>query len=123
MMSDDQKTRQIALVTESKPNNWNNLNNIRCETHKHFRNRKGQYLKDRINVLATNSKNKKIRGLRRGINKFKKDYQHNTKLIYDGKINLLADSHNILNRWKNFFQLLTAHRVSNVRQITIHTCS
>jgi hypothetical protein len=35
---------------------------------------------------------------------------------------LLADSHNILNRWKNYFsQLLNVHRVSDVRQIEIHT--
>jgi hypothetical protein len=34
----------------------------------------------------------------------------------------LADSHNILNRWKNYFsQLLSVHRVSDVRQIEIHT--
>jgi hypothetical protein len=35
---------------------------------------------------------------------------------------LLADSHNILNRWKNYFsQLLNVHDVSNVRQIKVHT--
>jgi hypothetical protein len=35
---------------------------------------------------------------------------------------LLADSHNILNRWKNYFsQLLNVHKVSDVRQIEIHT--
>jgi hypothetical protein len=34
---------------------------------------------------------------------------------------VLADSHNILNRWKNYFsQLLNVHRVSDVRQIEIH---
>jgi hypothetical protein len=35
---------------------------------------------------------------------------------------LLADSHNILNTWKKYFsQLLNVHRVSDVRQIEIHT--
>jgi hypothetical protein len=33
----------------------------------------------------------------------------------------LADSHNILNRWKNFSHLLNVHRVSDIRQIEIHT--
>jgi hypothetical protein len=34
---------------------------------------------------------------------------------------LLADSNNILNRWKNYFsKLLNAHIVSDVRQIEIH---
>jgi hypothetical protein len=33
---------------------------------------------------------------------------------------LLADSHKILNRWKNYFsQLLNVHNVSDVRQIEI----
>jgi hypothetical protein len=35
---------------------------------------------------------------------------------------LLADSHNILNRWKNYFsQLLNVHRFSDVRQIEMYT--
>jgi hypothetical protein len=35
---------------------------------------------------------------------------------------LLADSHTILNRWKNYFcQLLNVHGVFNVRQTKIHT--
>jgi hypothetical protein len=39
-------------------------------------------------------------------------------LIEDENGDLLADSHNILNRWKNYFsQLLNVHRVSDVRQI------
>jgi hypothetical protein len=40
----------------------------------------------------------------------------------DENVDLLADSQNILNRWKNYFsQLLNVHRVSDVRQIQIHT--
>jgi hypothetical protein len=35
---------------------------------------------------------------------------------------LLPDSHNILNRYKNYFsQLLNVHNVSDVRQIEVHT--
>jgi hypothetical protein len=35
---------------------------------------------------------------------------------------LLADSHNILNLWMNYFpQLLDVHNVSDVRQIEVHT--
>jgi hypothetical protein len=34
----------------------------------------------------------------------------------------LADSHSILNRWKNYFsQLLNVHNISDVRQIEVHT--
>jgi hypothetical protein len=38
-------------------------------------NRKREYLKDKINELATNSKNKNIKALYRGINEFKRGYQ------------------------------------------------
>jgi hypothetical protein len=33
---------------------------------------------------------------------------------------LFADSHDILNRWKNYSQLLNVHRVSDVWQIETH---
>jgi hypothetical protein len=34
-----------------------NLNNIRYETRRHFRNNNREYLKDKINELAMNDKN------------------------------------------------------------------
>jgi hypothetical protein len=43
-------------------------------------------------------------------------------LVKDEHGDLLADSHNILNRWKNYFIcLLSVHRVSDVKQMEIHT--
>jgi hypothetical protein len=58
-----------------------------------------------------NSKNKNIRDLYRGIN----------GIVKDENSDLLADSHNILDRWKNCFsQLLNVHRVSDVRHIEVH---
>jgi hypothetical protein len=48
--------------------NGDNLNNIRCEASRHFRNTKREYLKGKINELAMNSKNMNIRILYRGIN-------------------------------------------------------
>jgi hypothetical protein len=44
-----------------------NLNNVRIEACRHIRNKKKEYLKDKINELARNSKNKNIRDLYRGI--------------------------------------------------------
>jgi hypothetical protein len=41
--------------------NGDNLNNIRHEASSSIRNKKREYLKDRINELATNSKNKNSR--------------------------------------------------------------
>jgi hypothetical protein len=39
--------------------NGDNLN-IKCETSRHFKNKKREYLKDRIDEIAMNSKNENI---------------------------------------------------------------
>jgi hypothetical protein len=59
------------------------------------------YLKDKINELATNSKNKNIRDQCKGINEFKRVHQPQSNLMKDENGELLADSHIVLNRWKN----------------------
>jgi hypothetical protein len=42
--------------------------------------------------------------------------------VEDENGDLLAHSHNILNRWKNYFsQLLNVHKVTDVRQTEINT--
>jgi hypothetical protein len=75
-----------------------------------------KYLKDKINELESNSKNKNIRDLYRGINEFKKSYQPRTNLVKEERGDLLVDPHNILNRWKNYFcELLNIHGVGGVR--------
>jgi hypothetical protein len=40
--------------------NGDNLNNIRRDTSKHLRNKKKEYLKDKIDELATNSKTRTL---------------------------------------------------------------
>jgi hypothetical protein len=43
-------------------------------------------------------------------------------VYYHDNGDLLADSHNILCRWKNFFsQLLNVYNISDVRQIEVYT--
>jgi hypothetical protein len=79
-------------------------------------------LKDRIKELQSNSKNKNIRELYRGINEFKKGYQPRTNLVKDERGDLLVDPHKILNRWKNYFcQLLNLRGAGGVRQTEIRT--
>jgi hypothetical protein len=58
--------------------------------------------------------------LYRGINEFKRGYQPRSDLVKDKNGDLLADSHNILNKWNYCSQLLNVHRVCDVRQIEIH---
>jgi hypothetical protein len=82
---------------------------------------KREYLKDKINELAMKSKNKNIRDLYRD---FKWGHQPTSNIVKDENGDLLADSHNILNRLKNYFsQLLNVRRVSDVRQIEIRTAA
>jgi hypothetical protein len=45
-----------------------NLSDVRLEASRHLRNKKREYLKDKFNELESNSKNKNIRDLYRGIN-------------------------------------------------------
>jgi hypothetical protein len=54
---------------------------LRHEASRHFRNKKREYLKGKINELATNSKNKNIRHLYRGINEYKRAYKPRSSLV------------------------------------------
>jgi hypothetical protein len=71
---------------------------VRCEASRRFRNKKKEYLKDKINEFATNSKNKNIRDLYRGINEFRRYCHPRKNLVKEENGYLHADSHNILNR-------------------------
>ena len=98
-----------------------NLNNIRHEASRHFRNKKKGYLKAKFEELETKSKIKNIRDLYRGISDFKKGYQPRTDIVKDEKGDLVADCHSILARWRNYFsQLLNVHGVNDVRRTEIH---
>jgi hypothetical protein len=61
-----------------------NLNNVRQETGRNFKNKKREYLKDKVNALDTNSKNENIRKLYRDINECKKGYQPITNFTHCG---------------------------------------
>jgi hypothetical protein len=102
--------------------NRDNLQNLRRETSRIFRNKKREYVKGKISELETNNRDKNIRHLYRGINEFKKGYQPRINIIKDQNGNLLADPSNVLNKWKNFFnQVLNVRGFHNVRQMDIQT--
>jgi hypothetical protein len=58
---DQRKHAKLQKLQDPSEINGDNLNNIRREASRHFRNKKREYLKDKINELAMNSKNKNIR--------------------------------------------------------------
>jgi hypothetical protein len=113
------KQTKLPWLQEPSEINRDNQNNKRRETSRHFRDKEREYLKDKINELATNNKNKNIRDLYKGINKFKVGYQRRNNLVMDENGDLLADFHNILNRWKNYFSQLFI--VCRIRQIEIYS--
>jgi hypothetical protein len=78
---DQRKHAKLQWLQDSREINGDNQNNVRREASRHFRNKKRQYMKDRINELATNSNNKNIRNLYRGINEFKRGYQARNNLL------------------------------------------
>jgi hypothetical protein len=92
------KTAKLQRLQDPGEINEDNLNNGKRETSRYFKNKKREYLKDKINELATNNKNKNKRDLYRGINEFKRGYQPRNNFVKDGGDEVLADSLNILNR-------------------------
>jgi len=69
-----------------------------------------------------NSKIQNTTDLYRGINYFKKGYQHRCNILKDVKGDLVADSHSIVARWRKYFsQLFNVHVVKDIGQAEIHT--
>jgi hypothetical protein len=96
--------------------NVDDLNNIRRDASRHFRNKKKAYLKAKIEELETNSKINNV------INHFRKGYQPRTIIAKDEKGDVIADSQSIMARWRNYFsQLLNVHGVEDDGQVQIHT--
>ena len=116
------KRAKLQWIQDPRQSKVDILNNVRREVSRHFRNKKKAYLRDKIEELETNSKIQNIRDLYRGINDFKKGYQPRCNIVKDEKGDLVADSHSIVARWRNYFsQLFNVHGVRNVRQAEIHT--
>jgi hypothetical protein len=71
---DHRKQAKLQWLQGPSEINGDNLRIVRRGASRYFRNNKREYLKDKINQLATNSKNKNIRDLYKGINEFKRGY-------------------------------------------------
>jgi hypothetical protein len=78
---DKRKEAKIQWLHDPSQNNGDNLHNKKLGASKHFRNKKKEYLKAKINELETNSKNRNIRDLYRGISDFKMGYQPGTNVV------------------------------------------
>jgi hypothetical protein len=72
-----------------------NLNNAGREASRHFRNKRGNKSKTKLMSLQRTVETRTC------IGEFNRRYQPRNNLVKDENGDLLADSHNILKRWKN----------------------
>jgi len=111
---DQRKQAKMQWLQDPNHNTVGNMNNVRHEVSRHFRNKNKEYFIAKIDEPETNSKIKNIKDLYRGMNDFKKGYQPITNIVKDEKGDLVTDSHNTLARWRNHFsQLFNVHGVSD----------
>jgi hypothetical protein len=118
---DQRKQAELQWLQDPGEANEGNLRDISREASRFQEQDKG--ISETQNYeFESNSKNKNIRDLYRGINEFKKGYQPRTSLVKHERGDLVADPHKILNRWKNYFcQLLNVHGPGGVRPTDMHT--
>jgi hypothetical protein len=60
---DQRKQAKMQWIQDSSQSNVDNMNNVRRDASRHFRNKKKAYLKAKIEELETNSKINNIRDL------------------------------------------------------------
>jgi hypothetical protein len=60
---DQRKQAKLQWLQDPSEINGDNFNNIRRQASRYFRNKKREYLKDKINEVASNSKNNNIRDI------------------------------------------------------------
>jgi hypothetical protein len=77
------KQTKMQWFQDQSESNLDNLNNVRREASRHFRNKKREYLKAKLEELETNNKIKNMRDLYRGISDFKNGYQPRTNIVKD----------------------------------------
>jgi len=79
----------MQRLQDPSQSNVDNLNNVRCAASRHFRNKKKEYLKAKIEELEINRKIKNIRDFHECIIDFKRDYQSRTNIVKVEKCDFL----------------------------------
>ena len=88
----------MQWVQDPSRRNVDNLSRVRCGASRHYRNKKKEYFKAKIDELETDNKIKNIRDLYRGISDFKKGYQPRTNIVKNETGDLVTGSYSILAR-------------------------
>ena len=119
---DERKHTKMQWVQDSSQSNVDNLNTVRHEASRHFRNKKKAYMKAKIQELENSSKIKNITDLYRGVTDFNKGYQLRTNIVKYENGDMVADPYIVVARWRNYFsQLLIVRGVNDVRHTEVHT--
>jgi hypothetical protein len=84
------KQAKLQWLQDPSVANEDKVNNVKQEGITYFRKKKREYLKDKISELKSNSKNKNIRDLYRGITTFKA-YQPTNDLVKNERGDILVD--------------------------------
>jgi hypothetical protein len=109
---DRRKQVKLQWLQDASLGNEDNLSNVRREASRYFKNKKRDYWKDNINELVSNSKNKNIRDLYRGIKECKTNYQPRSSIVNVEKGDLLVDPNKTASNCVNYFcQILIVLRV------------
>jgi hypothetical protein len=112
----------MQWLWDPNQSNVDNPTTVRPEASRHFRNKKKEYLKAKINELENNSKIKNISALCRASVTLRRATSLELNVVKDEKGDLIAVSYRILARWrKHFCQVLNVHGFVDVRQAEIQT--
>jgi hypothetical protein len=104
----------MQWVQHSNQNSIDDLINVRHEASRHFREKKKEYLKSKINEIDTTSKIKIIGDMYRNKSYFKKGCDPGTNIIKDEKGDLVT---HFKARWGNlFFKFLNVRGFNDERQ-------
>jgi len=68
MFLDRRKRAKLQWIQDPRQSNVDDLNNVRREVSRHFRDKKKAYLRAKIEEIETNRKIQNIRDLYRGFN-------------------------------------------------------
>ena len=97
------KPAKMQWLQDPSQSNIDNLNNIRREASRYFKNKEKEYLIAKIDGLEANRKIKNISDLYMDINDFQKGYQPRPNIAKSEKGAVVTDFQSILAMWRNYF--------------------
>ena len=109
-LHDERKQARQRWLGNKNEANTNNYKNAKRNATRGFRNKKREYLTQKIQEIEENGKTNNIRDLYKGVNSLRKGYQPRLDVIRNERGDLQADPTKIIDVWKSYFdKLLNVH--------------